>query len=135
MISFIVDSRDPIRIPESMKSELALYRKQAKRIRVTISPVHQTRTLEQNAIFHAKLNEISAATGVDRESLKHDIKRLAMSMGYPPDITDDGEVRIDDDGDLVPLPSSKATIEQMETLIEAIYVWAEQNGIDMEEIR
>ena len=39
MISFIVDSRDPIRIPESMKAELALYRKQAKRIRVTISPL------------------------------------------------------------------------------------------------
>ena len=42
---------------------------------------------------------------------------------------------VDEGGDLVPLPSSKATVEQMETLIEAIYLWATQNGIDMEEIR
>lgn len=137
MISYIVDSRDKlqVQVPERYKEELAAYRKMARSIRVTITPVLKTRTLEQNAIFHAKINELSQATGIDRDSLKAEIKRFAMSMGYPPEMKEDGEVVVDEGGDLVPLPSSKATVEQMETLIEAVYMWATQNGIDMEEIR
>ena len=135
MISFIVDSRDPIRIPESMKAELALYRKQAKRIRVTISPVHQTRTLEQNAIFHAKVNEIAHITGWDRDQVKKDIKTYAMQMGYPPAMGADGDVEISPEGELVPLPSHKATVEQMELLIEALYSWCFEKGIAIQEER
>lgn len=134
MISFFVDSRDPIRVPEDMKEELRKYRRMGKRIHITISPVLQQRTLAQNAIFHAKVNEIAHATGMDRERIKKDIKQYAMQMGYPPAMKD-GDVVIDESGELLALPSSEATVEQMETLIEAVYSWCFDNGIDIKEER
>ena len=134
MISFFVDSREPIRIPEDMKEELRKYRRMGKRIHVTISPVLQPRTMAQNAIFHAKVNEIAHASGMSRDVIKHEIKQYAMQMGYPPAMKD-GDVVIDENGELQALPSSEATVEQMETLIEALYSWCFDNGIEIKEER
>lgn len=135
MISFFVDSRDPIRVPDNLKDELMRYRKMGKRIHVTISPVLQSRTMAQNAIFHAKINEISRATGMDRDEIKKEVKQFAMQMGYPPSAGPDGDVEMDEQGELLALPSHKATVEQMEILIEALYSWCFENGIDIKEER
>lgn len=135
MISFFVDSRDPIRIPENMKDEIARYRKMGKKLHVTISPVLQQRTMAQNAIFHAKINEISHATGIDRDEVKRQVKQYAMQMGYPPSMGADGDVEMDEQGELLALPSHKATVEQMEILIEALYSWCFDNGIAIKEER
>lgn len=134
MISFFVDSRDPIRIPDELREELSRYRRMGRKLHITISPVLQSRTASQNAIFHAKVNEIAHATGMDRERVKHDIKQYAMQMGYPPAMKD-GDVVVDESGELKALPSSEATVEQMETLIEAVYSWCFDNGIDIKEER
>ena len=135
MISFFVDSRDPIRIPENLKDELARYRKMGKKIHITISPVLQQRTMAQNAIFHAKINEVSHATGIDRDEVKREVKQYAMQMGYPPAMGKDGDVEVDEQGELLALPSHKATVEQMEILIEALYSWCFDNGIAVKEER
>ena len=135
MISFFVDSRDQIRIPENLKPEVAKYRKMGSKLHITISPVLQQRTIAQNAIFHAKVNEIAHMTGMDREDVKKQVKAYAMQMGYPPAIGSDGDVATDEQGELMPLPSSKATVEQMETLIEALYSWCFELGISIKEER
>ena len=129
MIQFLNDSDKPITIPEDMQDELRKYRRQSKRIRITISPVYETRTLAQNAYFHAKVNEISAFTGQDRDEIKRAIKDYALGFGYPAAVDETGELKTDEDGRLIPLSSSKATIEQMETLIEALYSWCSEKGI------
>lgn len=135
MISFFIDSDKPIRIPEDMKAEVAKYRGMGKKLHITISPVLQPRTLAQNAIFHAKVNEIAHITGWDRDQVKQEIKSYAMQMGYPPAMGADGDVEISPDGELVPLPSHKATVEQMELLIEALYSWCIDKGIAIQEER
>lgn len=129
MIQFLCDSDKPITIPEDMQDELRKYRRQGKRIRITISPVYETRTLAQNAYFHAKVNEISAFTGQGRDEIKRAIKDYALGFGYPAAVDETGELKTDEDGRLIPLSSSKATIEQMETLIEALYSWCSERGI------
>ena len=135
MISFFVDSRDPIRIPDEMKAEIARYRQMGRKLHITISPVLQQRTAAQNAIFHAKVNEISHATGLGRDEVKREAKAYAMQMGYPPAVGEDGDVEVDAQGELVPLPSHKATVEQMEILIEALYSWCFEKGIEIKEER
>ena len=133
MIQFFCDSDKPIEIPDEMRDELKKYRRQGKRIRVTISPVYDTRTLAQNAYFHAKVNEISAQTGQDRDFIKREIKDYAMGFGYPAAVEENGELKTDGEGRLIPLSSSKATIEQMEILIEALYSWCFEKGITIQE--
>lgn len=135
MISFFVDSDCPIRIPDELKPEVAKYRKMGKKLHITISPVLQPRTMAQNAIFHAKVNEIAHLTGWDRDEVKKDIKNYAMQMGYPPAMSADGDVEISPEGELIPLPSHKATIEQMELLIEALYSWCFEKGVNIQEER
>ncbi len=133
MIQFLCDSDKPIEIPIELRDELRRYRRQGKRIRVTISPVYDTRTLSQNAYFHAKVNEISALTGQDRDLIKRDIKDYAMGFGYPAAVDETGELKTDGEGRLIPLSSSRATIEQMEILIEALYSWCFEKGIAIQE--
>lgn len=129
MIQFLNDSDKPITIPEEMLPELMKYRRQGKRIRITISPVFETRTMAQNAYFHAKVNEIAAITGQDRDSIKSEIKDYALGFGYPAAVDETGELKTDAEGRLIPLSSARATIEQMETLIEALYSWCSEKGI------
>lgn len=133
MIVFEIGSHDRLIVPERFADELSLYRKQAKKIRVTISPVFQKRSLNQNAIFHAKINELALITGMDRETVKSEIKEMAMAMGYPPETDELGNPMVSGDK-FVALSSAKATVEQMTILINAIDMWCEQEGISLSEI-
>lgn len=112
-------SRDYLTVPDELRQALVEVRKQRPEIRITIEPVYQTRTAEQNAFFHAKLGELAQESGADKEWLKNQIKMVAVNMGYGYDMV--GEK-------LIPHDSSKATIEEMEILIEALYKYAFDNG-------
>lgn len=131
MIVFDVDSRDRITVPAAYVEELKKYRKQARFIRVAIAPVFEVRTQQQNAYFHAKINEISRATGVDRDELKQEIKMLAMELGYPPATDSVGDLVVDDSGMIIAKPTSQATIEEMKIAIEALYIWCNDKGVDI----
>lgn len=131
-MTFEVKSNDPIRIPIELIDELERYRSQAKYLRVSITPVFKDRTMSQNSYFHAKVNEIARDTGIPRDEVKNEIKRFAIGMGYPCEENEDGTIRMKD-GEPVPLSSSKASIEAMTILIEALYVWCNENGIQTEE--
>lgn len=134
MIVFDVDSRDKITVPAAYIEELKKYRKQARFIRVAIAPVFEVRTQQQNAYFHAKINEISRATGIDRDELKQEIKMLAMELGYPPATYSDGDLVVDDSGMIIAKPTSQATIEEMKIAIEALYIWCNDKGVDISTI-
>lgn len=112
-------SRDYLTVPDELRQALVEVRKQRPEIRITIEPVYPTRTAEQNAFFHAKLGELAQKSGADKEWLKNQIKMVAVNMGYGYDMIDEK---------LVPHDSSKATIEEMEILIEALYKYAFDNG-------
>lgn len=131
MIVFDVDSRDKITVPAAYVEELKKYRKQARFIRVAIAPVFEVRTQQQNAYFHAKINEIARATGIDRDELKQEIKMLAMELGYPPATDSVGDLVVDDSGMIIPKPTSSATIEEMKIAIEALYIWCNDKGVDI----
>ena len=133
MITFDVKAGDPIKIPERFRDELETYRHQAKYLRVMISPLFPPRSRNQNAIFHAKVNSIAHMTGMDREDVKKAVKEIALSMGYPAQIGEDGRP-MEEDGHLVPLPSSSATVEQMNILIRAIDEFCFRYDIDLEEV-
>lgn len=115
-------SGTPIRIPESAKATLSYMRKQTTELRITVEPVYKQRTEDQNAIFHAKVNEIAKECGANREWIKDQIKELAVSHGYPADVKD---------GKLIPKSSKDVTIEQMEILIESVFEYAFENGINI----
>lgn len=134
MIVFDVDSRDKITVPAAYVEELKKYRKQARFIRVAIAPVFEVRTQQQNAYFHAKINEIARATGIDRDELKQEIKMLAMELGYPPATDSVGDLVVDDSGMIIPKPTSSASIEEMKIAIEALYIWCNDKGIDISTI-
>ena len=134
MIVFDVDSRDRITVPAAYVEELKKYRKQARFIRVAIAPVFEVRTQQQNAFFHAKINEIARATGIDRDELKQEIKMLAMELGYPPATDSVGDLVVDDSGMLIAKPTSSATIEEMKIAIEALYIWCNDKGVDISTI-
>lgn len=132
MIVFDVNSRDKIEIPTAYKEELKKYRTQARFIRVAIAPVFEVRTQQQNAFFHAKLNEIARMTGYDRDELKQEVKMLAMELGYPPATDAVGDLVVEEDsGMLIPKPTSQATIEEMKIAIEALYIWCSDKGLDI----
>lgn len=118
-----------ISIPESMLEDVERYLKQAGKIRVVISPVFQPRTLAQNALFHAKINEIAYVTGMDREEIKEEVKEIAMYMGYPCELDESG-YPAEFNGKLVPKSSADVSVSEFEILIDAVGVWADQNGID-----
>lgn len=131
MIVFDVDSSEKITIPAAYIEELKKYRRQARFIRVAISPVFEVRTQQQNAYFHAKINEIARMTGYDRDELKREVKMLAMELGYPPATDAVGDLVVDDSGMAMPKPTSLATIEEMKIAIEALYIWCSDKGIEI----
>lgn len=129
MIIFRQKSTEPLRIPEEHTALLRQMRGQCAYLQITISPVFPERTMPQNAIFHAKINEIAAETGEDRNTIKSIVKDFAMSRGYPYRTDESGNPVTTKDGQLVPKPTSKATIEEMTVLIDALYEWAFENDI------
>lgn len=135
MIVFEVDSRgDGIHIPPEYRKELERYRNQSRKLRIMIAPVFKKRTLAQNALFHAKLKTIERLTGLGWEEIKNEVKKEAILMGYPYKKDIYGDPVTDDDGELVPISSADATIEQMNLLMDALDQWCIINDIDIGEI-
>lgn len=134
MIQFDVDSRDLIRIPQEYKAELEKYRRQAKKIRVIISPVFEQRTNKQNALFHKKLKTIELLTGLPWEEAKEQIKSLAIDMGYPYVLDDDGSPKLDGNGNMIPISSSDASISEMKILFTALDEWCFRNQVNIQEV-
>lgn len=131
-IEWVQDSSEPMSVPMDLRPLLAEARKQSKRIVVSITPVYARRSLNQNALFHAKVNEIAAMSGVDRDVVKKMIKVFATGRGYPMVMGDDGLPLIKD-GEPLPKPTEEATVEEMEMLIDATFEWAFANGFYIQE--
>ena len=131
MIVFDINSTDKLAVPAAYLEELNKYRKQSVLLRITISPVFEVRTQSQNAYFHAKINEISRLTGIDRDELKAEVKMIALELGYPYAEDKDGDLIVNDMGMPLPKPTSQATIEEMKIAIEALYIWCSDKGIDI----
>lgn len=130
MIDFEVGSDERIAIPEEFIPTLRLYRRQSRRLRVTISPVFEQRTKEQNAIFHARLKVLARLTGIKFDDLKTQVKGIAVEMGYPVEMGPNGELKVDARGNLIPLPSHKASISNMKILIDSLDQYCFDHGID-----
>lgn len=131
-IEWVQDSSEPMSVPMDLRPLLAEARKQSKRIVVSITPVYARRSLNQNALFHAKVNEIAAMSGVDRDVVKNIIKVFATGRGYPCVVGDDG-LPVFKDGKPLPISTEDATVEEMEALIESTFEWAFENGFYIEE--
>lgn len=136
MITFTTDKTlggKLLEVPAELRDEIVKYIRQAGKVRVVIAPAFQTRTKSQNAIFHAKINELSTLTGMDRDVIKDEVKEVALSMGYPPELDETGCPKVEN-GMVVPLSSAKATIEQFALLINAIDLWCEERDISLSDI-
>lgn len=111
---------------------ISVARHQVERFKVVVYPIYKTRTIEQNSLFHALINQMSAQTGIDRDIMKGLVKDFAISRGYPYELDEDGLPK-SEKGRLVPISTKDATVEQMETLIEATYEFAFDKGFDLED--
>lgn len=123
----------PWRIPEEFRPEVNKYLRQAGSVRVVIAPAFKRRSKEQNAIFHAKINEISRLTGMDKERVKKEVKEVAVSFGYPPELDDEGKPLFKD-GYIIPLSTAKASIGDFTILINAVDAWCDEHGLELSEI-
>lgn len=111
---------------------ISVARHQVERFKVVVYPIYKTRTIEQNSLFHALINQMSAQTGIDRYVMKGLVKDFAISRGYPYEIDDSGLPK-SCDGHLVPISTKDATVEQMETLIESAYEFAFERNLELED--
>ncbi len=121
-VTWTQSSSERLTIPDELQSLLSIVRGEGKEIRITIEPIYQPRTANQNALFHSKIKELAVLCGADPEWVKDEVKRYAVSRGYPCEM---GE------GVVVPKPTSTATVEEMEMLIDSLYGYAFDNGINL----
>jgi len=85
------------------------------------------RTLEQNALWHRILRDISQVLLMDIELIKQGIKELAMSeYGYPPVINPITSRES-------PKPSHLATVKEMAVLFDVAFIVGAENGVDLSE--
>ena len=103
-----------------------------RRFVVSMTPVFGQRTTRQNALFHLLVNRIALGTGCSKEEAKDAIKAKAVEMGYPPQTDTYGRLVLDKNKQVVPKPSHEASVHDMQTLIEAAYYVASENGIDID---
>lgn len=118
-------SQGLIKIPVELKEKLEKVRGQSKEIRISIEPVYQTRTTDQNSYFHSKIGLLAYETGAKKEDLKENIKWYAVRYKNYPLVTVNGKKE--------PLSVSKANVEQMTNLIDSIFEYAFNQGIYLEE--
>lgn len=133
MISFLVPSSTELNVPEDMRAELERMRSQSSRLRISIEPAFKDRTMSQNSYFHSKINQIAKGTGMPRDSVKRIVKGYAMGMGYPMERDKEGRIQFDQDGEPKPLSTARASIQEMTILIDALYAWASENDIYLED--
>ena len=123
-ITWIQDSSDIIR-PTSDDA--------MRRLHVAVVyPIYRGRSYNQNALFHALINDMASQLGQDRSSVKEAVKNFALSRGYPYEYGDDG-YPLEKDGMNIPISTKEATVEQMEILIDSAYEFAFENNLYLED--
>ncbi len=79
----------------------------------------------QNHHINGHIQQLCVQTGMDFDTLKYYLKRLAISRNYPFDTTPDG--------DIVPWSERRISTEQAAILIETIHQFAAENGYWLKE--
>lgn len=132
-ITWIQDSSDIIRpTTDDAMRRLHVAVGQVKELKVVVYPVYRGRSYNQNALFHALINDMASQLGQDRRSVKEAVKNFALSRGYPYEYGDDG-YPLEKDGMNVPISTKEATVEQMEILIDSAYEFAFENNLYLED--
>ena len=119
-VRWIQSARDYLTVPQDLKNLLLQVRQEEPEIEIIIRPVYPMKTENQNALFHAKLGELAAESGANKEWLKREIKMHAVNRGYPYEVVDE---------QVVPYSITRINVEQMELLIDCLYDYAFEHGI------
>lgn len=101
-------------------------------VAVTIEPYCMPRTKKQNGQFQVLIKRISAQSGYPSDAVKMMVKDMAVGHGYPVEVDEDGDP-IMKYGSYIPLHTNKATIGQMQILIECCYKLASKFDIVLED--
>jgi len=91
------------------------------RVRVTIRPFREKRSIEQNKLFSLFCRRIAKQTGMRFDDVKEIIKSYAVDIGYPVARNADGDLLTDERGELVPLPSHLADTAEFSILLDACH--------------
>lgn len=101
---------------------------------VTVGPYCLPRTKKQNGQFQVLVKRISAQSGYPSDAVKMMVKDLAVGYGYPVERDEDNEP-ICKYGSYIPLSTAKATIGQMQILIECCYKIASKFDIVLDDVK
>lgn len=95
---------------------------QGKRFEVTIEEARESRSLDQNALFHVLVRRLAEQAGTSQDWMKDFVKTRAIDYGYPSRF---------ENGELVAKPTSEASVDDLMLLIDACYFVANENGFDI----
>lgn len=113
----------------AMFAELAKLGHDYARVRVTVPQRPRTTGYRsQNSRLHGHCQDIADQLGgiYSRDVVKDAMKRTAVTEGYP-------AVWSDLHGEVIPLPTRDASIEQMHLLLEVIQRYADEHGLYLTE--
>lgn len=99
------------------------------RVRITVPQRPRTTGYRsQNSRLHGHCQDIADQLGgiYTRDVVKDAMKRLAVTEGYP-------AVWSDLHGEVIPLPTKDASIEQMQVLLDTIGKYADEHGLYLTE--
>lgn len=105
-------------------------------VSVMLSPPKKPKStgrFSQNNHFKGHVRQISVETQNDFHTTEHAILLRALEHGYPHDVDNDGNIKFDLRGDLVPLSTSEASGEDFKILIETVHVVAAELQIRLVE--
>ena len=103
--------------------------KHDQRVWITIETYYKTRTLSQNALLHAYLQEICDETGNDLEDIKETLKKKFLTV---PVLDKDGNIQCNPvTGEVLEYvkDTSKLTTVEMAEFCDKIQIWAQDWGI------
>ncbi|MGX8678386.1 MAG: hypothetical protein ACQGQO_04685 [Sphaerochaetaceae bacterium] len=121
-------------IPSQWMSEYAAMTHSIDAVEVIITPVYKKRTENQNGLFYAICGQIAEQCGQSKEYVKEFIKDKAIAYGYPVKHEDNGEIMIDEKGKPIGISTAKASISQMEILIDTAIFLAKEYGYELENL-
>lgn len=101
---------------------------------VTVEPYCMGRSKEQNALYQLLIRRLSESTPYTVDEMKAIVKDKAVGNGYPVERDDDGDP-IERNGSYVPLSTKKATVGQMEMLIECCYKLGAKWNIVLDDVK
>jgi hypothetical protein len=127
-LQFVTDSGNAVSDVNRMLRQMS---KEHRALKVTIEPLRDTRSCNQNRLFSCFVRRLAQQAGTDFETMKMLVKRHAIGMGYPVARDEDGLLMEDNDG-LIPLPSHKANTKEFSILISACEDLAYEYGFVLE---